>query len=100
MKCLFLRNTEPLKLRFRASKTSLILQSGSSFAIFLCLCVGSFIRGVGGFICGLYFVIICSPSPFGVSGRLCFAIVAFPGYLHLYFLLNSVSFTNMVWPLE
>ena len=31
---------------------------------------------VGGFICGICFVIICS----GASGKLCFMLVAFDGY--------------------
>ena len=41
---------------------------------------------VGGFICGICFVIVCSPSPsFGASRRLYIMVVAFPGYRHWYF---------------
>ena len=41
---------------------------------------------VRGVICGVfrYCLTLLSPS-FGALGRLCFVIVAFPGYLHLYF---------------
>ena len=41
---------------------------------------------VRGVICGVfrYSLTLLSPS-FGALGRLCFVIVAFPGYLHLYF---------------
>ena len=33
----------------------------------------------------LYYLFLISPS-FGASGGLCFLIVTFPGYLHIYFL--------------
>ena len=52
----------------------------SSVTVLLCLCVG-------GFICGVCFVIslfVPHLSFFWCSGRLCFAIVAFSLYLHLY----------------
>ena len=39
------------------------------------------VRGFSGFICEVYFVIVCS---FGASRRMRFVIVAFPGYLHIF----------------
>ena len=71
--------------------------SGSSLAVFLCLPVSGFIRGV-------CFVTVCTPSPsFGVSERLCFMIVTFPGYLHFFNALQvsldfplTASYQNMI----
>ena len=53
-------------------------QVGSSDAVFLC--VGDFL--CGGLFCHYLFLIL---PYFGDLGRMCFMIMAFPGYLHLYF---------------
>ena len=48
------------------------------------------------------FVIVCSTSlSFGASGRLCFVIVAFPGYLYLYFCMHLFNFlTFSLWSVQ
>ena len=39
----------------------------------------------------MWCLFLISPS-FGTSGRLCFVIMTFPGYIHIFFLLIFVSF--------
>ena len=58
-----------------------MVHGGAFDAVLLSSCVGGFICGV--LFCDLLF--LAFPS-FGNLGRLCFVTVAFPGYLHLYFL--------------
>ena len=53
--------------------------------------VGQFYRALAPLFVSLWFHMwrLCSSSSFGVSGRLCFVIVAFPWYLHIYYCIKS-----------
>ena len=53
--------------------------SGSSVAVLLCSCEGDFIRDV----CCV--IVVPYLSSVGISGKLCFVILAFLGYLLLIF---------------
>ena len=64
---------------------------GSTSVAVLSLCVYGFVRGV--LLCHYLFLISRS---FGASGCLCFVTVAFPGYLHISFLLANVFFSSHV----
>ena len=80
------RTASELKIKIRASKTS--LRPFNSLIVsrrFLCCTSSLFVRiwvNMWSLYCS--YLILISPS-FGASGRLCFVIVAFPGYRHLYF---------------
>ena len=58
----------------------------------------SFCLCIGGHTCGVCFVNICSPSVIliSASGRLCYVIVAFSGYLHLHFWFGRGRKTNIL----
>ena len=110
---LMLEPHQEIRTKFRASKTGLSTHPSpftppphtfptgrSSVAVRLCLCIGAFM-------CGVYFFIVCSRLSYflcqdggvgwgrcwgaggGECSGLCFAIVAFPEYLHIYLVVLS-----------